>query len=137
MRHRFKTYTLIILTFLLTTLGSTVKADFVPVGETGSEIYFVRLLRDRLLDRSTLQQWQIQPNVSKTNARPAGVFLVGRGLDSEHDGYFVVDGVVVHNFTTLRGIRTVCHRWFLDPLRLRAPGRLSPVRRLLLSSFAR
>lgn len=74
MNHKSKTYTIIALTFLLMTFGSIARADFVPVGEAGSEIYFARLLRDRLLNSSTAGQWQIQPDISRTDSPPAGVF---------------------------------------------------------------
>jgi len=42
----------------------------------------------------------------------------------EHN--FVVDGIVVHNFTWLRGSRTLLHRMFLDGLRIANLGGLVP-----------
>ena len=40
---------------------------------------------------------------------------------------FIVEGCVVHNFTTMRVVRTWLHRWFIDPFhQVESEALLSP-----------
>jgi hypothetical protein len=71
---------------------------------------------------SVLPPAAIVPEMHRVMALDAGPVQPVFNLHTTGPHSFIADGVVAHNFTELRWLRTWAHRLFVDPFHARVPG---------------